>query len=141
MQMDARDRLQGVLPKSGRRLHSSIDLTKWGEWMNPSHHCVAIKGRTELFIICWASFEVANLIRDLRRCPAALLNSTLLYHVETTLTVTTLVFHCKFFILIRKICECLSEMRPLTPEQTSRKQPLPKPLIPRSIRSVKRPIP
>ncbi|GIX94927.1 hypothetical protein CEXT_270021 [Caerostris extrusa] len=73
MQMDARNRLQGVLLKSGRRLLSSIDLTTWGGWMNPSHHSVvAIKGRTELIIICWASFEVANLIRDLRRCPDAL---------------------------------------------------------------------
>ncbi|GIY66070.1 hypothetical protein CEXT_151481 [Caerostris extrusa] len=55
------DRLQGVLPKLGRRLHSFIDLPTWDEWMNPSHHSVAIKGRTELIIICWASFEVPKL--------------------------------------------------------------------------------
>ncbi|GIX94926.1 hypothetical protein CEXT_270011 [Caerostris extrusa] len=61
MQMDARNRLQGVLLKSGRRLLSSIDLTTWGGWMNPSHHSVAIKGRTELIIICWATHSVYGL--------------------------------------------------------------------------------
>ncbi|GIY03226.1 hypothetical protein CDAR_98941 [Caerostris darwini] len=41
--MDVKDRLQGVLPKSGRRLSSSIDLPTWGGWMDPSHHSVAVK--------------------------------------------------------------------------------------------------
>ncbi|GIY66073.1 hypothetical protein CEXT_151511 [Caerostris extrusa] len=45
------------------RLHNSIDLPRWGGWMDPSHHSAAVKGRTELINICWASFEVVNLIK------------------------------------------------------------------------------